>query len=209
MNESAVTHAQRGYRFMQIAAGGLVLLFSVVTLALIYWLEHLIMSFVIILFVFLLAYMPLLYVKDDLRLVTDRSPAQVRDEFQGVDNPLAISAYALADEGGVDVHEDGATYESTLLFGQYTVRIRYATEQRPNGNLIVQSWKNGSESTTSTVTVEPADGTGTLVTVRGERSGRISLRSLFLLLVRTNQLVAAWEAYGYDLIEDKTHIGLR
>jgi hypothetical protein len=181
--------------------------FASVTTLSIWW--HALFMLPIAILLYILFSKPLLYVTDDIRLITDRSPAQVHAEFQGVDNPLAIWAYAQAGEENVDIHENGATYKPTTRFGGRTVPIRYETEQQPNGDLIVRSWKNGTESTISTVSIESADNTGSLVTVRGGYSNRISLQTLLMLVVRGKYLVAVFEASGYDLIEDKTHIGLR
>jgi hypothetical protein len=151
---------------------------------------------------------PLLYVRDTIRLVTDRSPAQVRDEFHGLSNPLTMLVYVQADEGGIDVHEDGASYERTTWFGK-RIRIRYETKQQPNGDLVVRFWRNESERMNSTVSIEPADGTRTLVTIHSERLGRISLRLLFQTVVCWIYIKAGFEEYGYGFIEDKTHIRLR
>lgn len=167
----------------------------------------LIVAVPIVVVVFLL-YVPLVRVDDELRLVTDRSPERVREDFQSVDNPLAVFARALADEDGVERNENGGTYVTTRFFGLHTTRTRYEAEQCPNGDLRVRSEKNGSESTVSTVRVE-SDGTGSRVTVEGGRSGRMSLRTLLLFWVRYNRLAAAFEAYGYEPVDANSRFGLR
>jgi hypothetical protein len=209
MDKTVVSHIRRGYRYMQVAVWGLMLLYLGLAVVLVFRRGT---QFPVLAggaFVFFLLYIPFLHAEDEIRFVTNRSQVQVRDEFQSVSNPLAIWAHAMADEGGIETHENGATYETTQLFGLRSVRTRFETEQRPNGDLLVRTWKNGSESSNSSVSIGSADSTGTLVTVKATSSNRINLRLLFLLAVRDNQLVAAWEENGYELIDKSTHIGLR
>jgi hypothetical protein len=209
MNETVVAHARRGFWLIRIVGWGLPLLIYILLLESTArdWLP-LLPTMVATLFVFLLLLIPLIRVESKYKLLTDRSPAEIRNEIQSVENPLAIWPHALADEDGVEIHENGGTYERTILFGLRTVRVRCEAEQDQNGDLLVQMWKNGIKAPVATMSVEPADGTGSLVTVDGFTS-RINLRRLFLLWVRKRSLAAAYKACGYEIINDKTRIGLR
>lgn len=209
MDETVIAHVRQGSRLMQIVGWGPPLLLYVGLLVAIFfdWLSWLPAS-VIMLSVCFFWFVPFLRVDVGYRLLTDHSPAQTRDEIQSVDNPLAIWYYALADEDGVEIHENGATYETSVLFGLRTVRIRCETEQGPNGDLLVRMWKNGVEAPVATVSIEPADGTGSVVTVDGFTL-RLSLRRLLMLWVRQIPLTAAYKAFGYKSIDNETQVSLR
>lgn len=209
MNDEVAAHARRGHRYIQIVGWGIpLLLYLGFAFALTFGGISLLPALVVVLVVYLLLNMPFFRAEVNYQLVTDRSPAEVRDEIQSVDNPLAIWEYALADEGGVEVHENGATYERTQLLGLRTVRTRWETKQHSNSDLIVQSWKNGNKAPVATISVEPADETETSLTVSGFTL-RASLQRLLQLWVRENSITAALRESGYEVVADETRYGFR
>lgn len=210
MDDRAVAHVKQTYRLMQIAVAVVLILYVLfVLIVTLLWDLSLFLMFIVASSVYLLLAVPVVRTESEMRLLTERSPAEVREEIQSVDNPFAVAAYALADEGGVGAHEMGTTYETTHWFGLRTVSIRYETEEQPNGGLLVRPLKNGSESIVNTVSIEPADGTGTLVTAEGEHVDRKSLLSLLQLLVRGIRIAGAFEANGYEVVSEQSRIGLR
>lgn len=209
MDDEVVAYVRRGYLFTQAVRWGIVLLSFGFGLSLVFVGLPLLPALLVGLSVVFFVDIPLVRTETEFCLVADRSPAEVREEIQSVDNPLAIWAYARANEGGVEIHENGATYETTQLFGLHTTRVRYEAEQRSNGDLLVRLWENDRESMAATVSVEPADGTGTLLTVGGERSGRMGLQTLLTLWVRWRYHAAAYEAHGYEVVNGESRVEVR
>jgi hypothetical protein len=208
MDETVAAHVRRGQQLtMGIGLGSLVL-YAAIFIAHIYEFISNILAFIMAIFI-LLSSIRFFRLREELQIVTDYSPARVREKFQNVDNPLAIYPRTLTDDDNIKTEENGATYVRSWLFGLYTVKMRYKTRKRSDGDLLMQVAKNGSEYMEATISVEPSDDTGSRVIVEGRYLVRLSLRTLALIWVRQNHTVSALKADGYEIVESETRIGLR
>jgi len=214
VDDAVVAHVRRGYRRMQAGSWALGLAIAAVAVGLH---PHLLegspvprLPFPLVAAVgagVALCYAPVVRAGDTIEFRTNHPPDAVRESFLGGVNPLTVGAIALADDDGVEIDRSGVTAETTRLGGLYTTQTSYETEERPDGDLLVRSTKNGTESTTARVSIRPDDG-GTRVTVVAEREDRISPRTLALYWLRGTQVRKAWSETGYEVVEAESRVGV-
>lgn len=214
LDEAAVSHVRRGYRRMQVATWVLGLLIAAVAIGLH---PHIApaspfprvpLPVVVALGAGIaLSYVPVVRVGDTIEFRTDDSPETVRESFLNGVNPLTLPALALADDGEIDVDGEGMTTETTRYAGLYTTRIRHEAGKRSDGDIVVRSTKNGSNSATTRVSIQAEEGE-TRVSVDTSRGDRISPRTLALYWLRGTQVQKAWAELGYEVVDAESSIGV-
>ncbi len=211
MDETAATHPRRGYRRMVIVVwvtilllagllGGGIHLFR--TEGELFWIIFSLEASVLVV-------LPVFTVKAELHFVTDRSAVDVREEFKNGDHPIAAWSAALADGDGTEAHENGVAYETSALFGLRTGTVSYETEQQSNGDLLVRTRRNGSESVRNTVSIEATDEGGAMLTMAGGPVDRKHILWLLQMVARGSCVQALFGEFGYGIVDASLDVGVR
>lgn len=214
IDETAVAHVRRGYRRMRVATWVFGLVIAAVAAGLH---PHIApaspfprvpLPVVVVLGAgIVLSYLPVVRVGNAIEFRTDDPPDAVRESFLGGVNPLTVRALALADDGGIDVDGARVTTETTRFAGLHTTRISCETGERPDGDLVVRSVKNGGESAVARVSIRAEEGE-TRVRIDASRGDRISPRTLALHRIQEAEVRRAWAELGYEVVAAKSSVGV-
>lgn len=211
MDKTAAAYPRKGYRRMvTVVLATILLLGGLFGVGIhLFRTEGELFPLVLCLEASVLIVLPIFTVEEELQIVTDRSSEDIRERFKNGEHPIAAWSAALADDTDIEVPENGVAYEISTLFGLRTVTVSYETEQQSNGDLLVRTRRNGSESVRNTVSIEAADEGETKLTMAGGPVDRKHILWLLKMVARGRCVQALFRTLGYEITDGSMDIGLR
>lgn len=211
MDETVAAYPRRGYRRMVIITWIIILLLGVLLMGGIHLFrtEGELFWIIFSLEFSVLVVLPIFTVEEELHFVTDRSAVDVREEFKNGDHPIAAWSAALADDEAIEAPENGVAYETSSLFGLRTGVVSYETEQQSNGDLLVRTRRNGSETVRNTVSIDATDEGGATLTMAGGPVDRKHLLWLLRMVARAGCVQPLFGEFGYGIVDSSMDIGVR